>query len=118
MDYSAKTRRRHTGSRERRAFSLLELMAVVTIMGILVAIVLPRLTHHTRYAKIKACNQFRSDLNNSIEKYLFENGVLPNQISDLSPEYYPDVLPVCPIDGSPYTLDPVTGRVQGHDHVP
>ena len=30
-------------------------------------------------------------------------------------DYYPDVIPVCPVDGSSYTIDPTTHRVSGYE---
>ncbi len=98
------------------AFSLLELIAVIVIMGILVTIVVPRITFHTRFAKIQVCDQYRSDLDSSMEKYLFDQGMFVDNLSKLNPQYYPDVIPTCPVDGSAYTIDPVSGRVQAHTH--
>jgi len=91
-------------------------MAVVTIMGILVTTVVPRLTHHTRFAKIKVCSQYEGDLETSLERYYFDHGTMPSNVNDLSPTYYPDTVPVCPVDGSTYLIDGTTGRISGHSH--
>lgn len=105
-----------TGAARRRGFSLLELIAVVTILGIIAAVILPRIGGHTHTAKINACRQFKADLNAAIERYYFENGSFPATVDDLVPTYYPEALPPCPVDNSAYTIDPVRGRIMGHSH--
>lgn len=105
------------GRSARQAFSLLELLAVVTIIGIIATIVVPRLSMHTFSAKQKACLQYRGDVNSAIERYMFDNGAPPTQLSDLeNGDYYPGTIPNCPADNTPYTIDPVTNRVAGHNH--
>ena len=100
----------------KRGFSLLELLAVITIMGILVAIVLPRLGGHTKRAKREACHQYRADINTSIERYWMDTDAYPKTVDDLYPVYYPEAVPVCPVTGDAYTIDPSIGRATGHVH--
>jgi prepilin-type N-terminal cleavage/methylation domain-containing protein len=107
---------RKLGRHGRRGFSLLELLAVVTIMGILAVVIIPRIGGHTLTAKINCCHQYKGDLNAAIERYRFDHNVLPASLNDLSPDYYPDAIPPCPVTGGAYTIDPVTGRIQGHSH--
>lgn len=101
----------------RRAFSLLEMLAVVTIMAIIASIVLPRVAFHAFSAKQKACLKYRSSINSAIEKYMFDHGTPPTQLSDLeSEDYFPESIPLCPTDHTAYTIDPTTHRVSGHNH--
>lgn len=101
----------------KRAFSLLELLAVVTILGIMAVVIIPRIGGSTTMAKHKMCDQYKSDLNSAIEHYFIENGVLPTSLEDIhTDDYYPGDLPVCPVDGSSYTIDSVSGRISGHAH--
>jgi prepilin-type N-terminal cleavage/methylation domain-containing protein len=111
-------RLRKLSNRARRAFSLLELLAVVTLMGILAAIIIPRIGGSTLRAKIHACHQYRAEINAAAERYYFDHGSPPSRLSDLelNQEYFPDKAPYCPVTKEAYTLDATTGRVVGHDH--
>jgi|CXWL01.1.fsa_nt_gi prepilin-type N-terminal cleavage/methylation domain-containing protein len=105
------------GRPARRAFSLLEMLAAVTIIAIIAAIVVPRIGLHAYAAKQKSCLQYRGDINAAIERYLFDNGVPPTQLSDLeNGDYYPGTIPNCPADNTAYTIDPSTNRIAGHNH--
>jgi general secretion pathway protein G len=101
----------------RRGFSLLELLAVVTIMGIMAAIILPRIGGHTGKAKANVCSQYQGDINGALEKYYFDQGVWATDLNDIqSDDYYPTAIPVCPVNGQAYTIDPATHRLNGHSH--
>jgi prepilin-type N-terminal cleavage/methylation domain-containing protein len=98
----------------RKAFSLLELLAVVVILGIIALVVIPRINFSAATAKENACFQNKAEINAAVERYYFENGSLA-AIGDLDdPAYFPDGLPTCPETGAAYALDAVTGRVTGH----
>ena len=110
---------------KRAAFSLMELIAVVTILGILAAIIVPRVTGGNDMAKDKTCLHNRTEINITVEQYYLHNGVWPaSDLSDIGadPNYFPDGLPTCPVSGQPYRLDPTTHRLIGHessaDHSP
>lgn len=110
-DFVLKSQKRKTG------FSLLELLAVVTIMGILVVIAVPRIATHAFTAKVQTCKQYKGDLNSALERYFFDKGVFPTKVSDLEdPDYYPAEIPRCPADNTAYQIDTNTHRVTGHDH--
>lgn len=104
--------------KNKQAFSLLELLAVVTIIGIIAVVVVPRLGNSTYTSKIKMCHQYKGDINSAAEKYLFNEGKSPSKLSDLeaNPDYFNDPIPRCPVDGKAYTFDASTGRVAGHSH--
>jgi prepilin-type N-terminal cleavage/methylation domain-containing protein len=98
-------------------FSLMELLAVVTILGIIAAMVVSRVMVSTDNAKEQTCLHNRAEINITVEQYYLNTGSWPaNDLSDIASDtnYLPDGLPVCPMSGNAYTLDPVTHRVIGH----
>ncbi len=102
-------------SRKRAGFSLLELLAVVTILGIIALVVIPRIASSSTTAKENACFQNKSEVNGAVERYFFNNGSLPANLAALNnPTYFPDGIPACPVSNATYALDAVTGRVTGH----
>jgi general secretion pathway protein G len=97
-------------------FSLLELLAVVTILGIISSIVLSRVSHHALDAKKKSCLQYKADINSAIELYRFDTGSFPLTVDQLEGTYYPEQIPKCPVTNLEYEIDATAGRVLGHDH--
>ena len=101
-----------------RAFSLLEVLAVVTILGILAALVIPRLAGSTEEADRNACFVNQGDIEIQAHLWRRHNGVWPAaSLNDIGgdDQYFPEGLPTCPVDGSAYTID-ATGQVVGHTH--
>jgi general secretion pathway protein G len=108
-----------------RGFSLMELLAVVTILGIIAALVLPRVVSSSDVAKAKSCAHNRAEINIAVERWYIHNGVWPaNDLSDIAADgnYFPEGLATCPVSGDAYQLDGTVHRVQGHsgpgDHSP
>jgi prepilin-type N-terminal cleavage/methylation domain-containing protein len=109
----------------RAAFSLLELLMVVTILGIIAAMVLPRVMVSADKTKEATCLHTRGEINATVERYYIHTGNWPaNDLSDIGadPDYFPSGIPTCPATGQAYRLDPTTHRVVGHagvgDHSP
>jgi len=95
----------------------MELLAVVTILGIIAALIVPRVTAGTDTANIKTCDHNHTEINITVEQYFMNTGAWPaNDLSDIgaNTNYFPDGLPTCPVTGAPYRLDPTTHRVIGH----
>jgi prepilin-type N-terminal cleavage/methylation domain-containing protein len=106
-------------TRIRPAFSLMELLAVVVILGLIATLVLPRVIGGTDTAKDKTCYYNRAEINITGEQYYLHTGNWPAaDLSDIAadPSYFPDGLPTCPVSGQPYRIDPTTHRVVGHTH--
>ena len=97
----------------RNGFSLMELLAVVTILGLIAAIVIPRVTVSSDLAKQKVNDHNKSTLNSAVERYYIEQGTWPSSnLSELDVvAYFPDGLPTNPVDGSAYALNATTHRV-------
>jgi general secretion pathway protein G len=101
-------------SRKITGFSLMELLAVVTILGIIAAIIVPRVAVSSDTAKAKVNAHNRATINSAVERWYVEKGAWPAlNLSDISADinYFPDGVPVDPVDGSSYTLNATTHRV-------
>lgn len=99
---------------KRRGFSLLELLAVVTILGIIAVVVVPRISQSSARDRAKANNQHKAEINLAVERWYSAKGTWPaSDLSDIGadPTYFPNGIPVNPIDGSGYSLDAATHRV-------
>jgi prepilin-type N-terminal cleavage/methylation domain-containing protein len=101
-------------SSKSRGFSLLELLAVVTILGIIAAIIVPRVTVSSDTAKQRVRDHHKATINAAVERWYVDNGSWPaNDLSDIGADtdYFPEGIPTNPVDGSAYTLNATTHRV-------
>lgn len=99
---------------KKSGFSLLELLAVVTILGIIAAIIVPRVTVSSDNAKQKVRDHHKATINAAVERYYVNEGSWPaDNLNDIGadPNYFPDGIPVDPVSGSAYTLNSTTHRV-------
>jgi prepilin-type N-terminal cleavage/methylation domain-containing protein len=111
--------RTHAGNVSRRAFSLSELMAVIAILGILAALIVPRVTRERDQANKNACDNQQADIELQVKLWQRNNGSYPAaNLSDIGADtaYFPGGLPTCPVDGTAYTINTTTGLVNGHTH--
>ncbi|MGL4512039.1 MAG: competence type IV pilus major pilin ComGC [Lacipirellulaceae bacterium] len=97
----------------RSGFSLMELLAVVTILGIIAAIIVPRVTSSSDTAKQKVNAHNKGTINAAIERYYIEVGSWPSAtMAEINvPAYFPDGIPVNPITNAAYTMNTTTRRV-------
>ncbi len=107
---------------ERKAFTLVELLIVVLILGALAVIAVPRIVGASKSAKINACKTNVSLMNRQIELYHEVTGSWPQQLTDVTEntDYFPDGAPECPF-GWVYRMRRPgmmgnTYRVIEHDH--
>jgi general secretion pathway protein G len=101
-------------NRKHFGFSLMELLAVVTILGVIAALIVPRVTISSDSAKQKVADHHKATINAAVERYYMEQGTWPaTNLSDIGADvsYFPDGIPTNPVDGSAYTLDGTTHRV-------
>jgi prepilin-type N-terminal cleavage/methylation domain-containing protein len=99
---------------KRSGFSLMELLAVVTILGIIAAIIVPRVTVSSDTAKAKVNAHNKGTINAAVERWYVEKGTWPAaNMSDIGADanYFPDGIPTNPTNGAAYTLDATTHRV-------
>lgn len=104
-----------TNRRNRKGFSLLELLAVVTILGVIAAVVIPRISTSKKGAQEEVNKQNISEINGAVERWYFEKGDWPaDDLTDIGKDanYFPEGLPTNPVDGSAYALDSTTHRVK------
>jgi general secretion pathway protein G len=100
--------------RKRTGFSLMELLAVVTILGIIAAIIVPRVTISSDTSKQKVNAHNKATINSAVERWYIEKGSWPaNNLSDIGADanYFPEGIPTNPADGSAYALNATTHRV-------
>ncbi len=101
-------------SDKKRGFSLLELLAVVTILGIIAAIIVPRVTVSSDNAKQKVRDHHKATINAAVERYYVNEGSWPaDDLTDIGADvdYFPDGIPTDPVSGSAYSLNSTTHRV-------
>ena len=99
--------------RRRSGFSLLELLAVVTILGIIAVVVIPRISVSSTTAKQNSHLQNVSELNSAIERYYFTTGSFPSaDLNELdNATYFPGGLPTNPVTQAAYTMNTTSKRV-------
>lgn len=101
-------------SKKRSGFSLLELLAVVTILGVIAAIIVPRVTVSSATAKDKVRDHHKATINAAVERYYIDNNAWPaTDLNDIAADvnYFPDGIPTDPVTGNAYSLNATTHRV-------
>jgi general secretion pathway protein G len=96
---------------KRTAFTLIEILIVVILLGILAAIVVPQFAESADEANQNACRQNMQTLRTQIELYRFRESGLPADIAAMVTGGYLQAAPTCPTDQSAYTYTAATGAV-------
>ena len=100
--------------KKQSGFSLLELLAVVTILGIIAAIIVPRVTVSSDTAKQRVRDHHKATINAAVERWYVDKGSWPlDNLSNIGADvnYFPDGIPTNPVDGSAYSLNATTDQV-------
>ena len=100
-----------------RAFTLVELMVVVLILGALAYVALPRVGQSTTAANVNACKTNVEIMNKQLELYRVKTGDWPQNYNKFSNDlnYFPDGPPQCPF-GKAYKIDNTLNRIIPHAH--
>jgi prepilin-type N-terminal cleavage/methylation domain-containing protein len=103
---------------KKQAFTLIELMIVVLVLGALTAIALPRISGGAFTAGVNACRKNVDIINSQIELYHSSTNTWPLNIGTVTndPNYFPDGPPLCPYE-KPYILIKTNGRNRVPDHL-
>ncbi|RKY32174.1 MAG: hypothetical protein DRP74_03190 [Candidatus Omnitrophota bacterium] len=109
-----------------RAFTLIEVLLVIIIVGILAAIVIPRIFYNAAKARQEACRANIRAINALTELWHLNTGTWPNtDLSDIfaSDDYFPEDTVYCPVGdfgdtrhSVDYVLDDTTHRVDTAQH--
>lgn len=103
----------------RNGFSLMEVLAVVTIIGIIAVVVLGRISDTGANARANSCYVHKGNIDVQVQRWHRTKDSWPAlNLADIGGDsaYFSDGLPTCPVDGTAYTLDAATYYVTGHDH--
>lgn len=77
-------RRRHTGNgRSQRGFTLLEMLAVIVLLGIVATIVVRQVGGNVDKGKYSAGKAQLASLSMKVESYALDNGTPPQRLDDL-----------------------------------
>lgn len=103
--------------RNKKGFTLVELMVVVVIIGILVAIAIPVYNNTQTAAKAKACSANIRIMEGAVQMFRAnsaDGSTYPAALTDLAPDYV-KALPTCPFSVG-YVYTPATGVITHHVH--
>lgn len=74
---------RQSPSTRRRAFTLVEMLVVIAIIGLIAAIVVPQVMHRMDQARIKTTKMQIRELENAVDMFKMDNGFYPSRLDDL-----------------------------------
>ena len=113
------TKNNRAASSRRGGYTLLEVTAVVVLLGILAAIAVQRFSTTMSTGKKNSCYVNKGDIEMQVQLWYRNKGAWPaTSLSDVSADgnYFPSGLPTCPVDGTAYTIDATTHKITGHTH--
>lgn len=102
-------------------FTLMEMLIVVTIIGILAAIILPRFVTSSAAAKSSAYVAEKQTINSQLELFYFTVGAYPSAMTNTAwtdaesgvnyTDYWPNGVPTSDVYGDPWDYDANLGRI-------
>lgn len=112
--------------RNKKGFTLVELVVVMVILGILALMIIPRLTGYRATAEEATCMANKRTIYTAASVYLIDNPPVSNAVAITAlADYIPAASSVCPTDNKAYTIgvNATSGAVSvscsggGHDHL-
>jgi general secretion pathway protein G len=100
-------------SRSHGGFTLFEMMAVVTIIGILATLALPSYTQSILKARETALKQALFLLRDVLDQYRADKGKYPQALADLASTGYLRRLPTDPFTRSDTTWQEIPDQIEG-----
>ncbi len=99
------------------AFTLVELLVVVLILGAQAFVAIPRVSQSSTTAKINACDTNVETINRQSQYFFHDMGAWPQNWNKFEDEtdYFPDGPPECPF-GDTYNMDGGIHHVNKHSH--
>lgn len=99
-----------TTTRRRRGFTLIELMVVLTIVGLLLSLAVPRYFHSVQRSKENILRANLATTRDALDKFVGDTGRYPDSLDQLVERRYLRALPYDPITDSTasWTLIPST----------
>ena len=94
------------------AFTLVEIMIVVAIIGLLAAIAIPNMVKARNTAQANACINNMRQIDNAIQQFAVENNKTdsdPVSEGDIKSYIKDSEMPVCPAGNKPYQLAGTVG---------
>lgn len=99
--------------RDEKGFTLLEMMAVVTIAGILATLAIPTYSYSLLKAREAALKQGLFVLRDVIDQYRADHGKYPQALADLATTGYLRILPMDPFTRSTTTWQEIPDQIEG-----
>ena len=102
--------------KSRHGFTLVELMAVVVILGILAAFAIPKVMGSVKMAKDKTDNANITTLQSAVERVYTETGSFPSTLEGLKVSGHMRTIPKDPVNDQDYKYDISSGEVTHSGH--